>query len=57
MTRAKTGSLNGISTLAGYLQTRKGNLLAYAILMNDCKASLERTHQLQDKILARLYNE
>jgi len=33
--RAKTGSLDGVSSLAGYVPSRNGELLAFAIVLND----------------------
>ena len=33
--RAKTGTVNGVSTLSGYLKAQNGHLLAFSILMND----------------------
>ena len=33
--RAKTGSIDGVSALAGVVQSRNGELLAFAVIMND----------------------
>ena len=33
--RAKTGSIDGVAALAGIVQTRGGELLAFSVLMND----------------------
>jgi D-alanyl-D-alanine carboxypeptidase/D-alanyl-D-alanine-endopeptidase (penicillin-binding protein 4) len=33
--RAKTGSLTGVNTLAGFVQTRSGAILAFAFMSND----------------------
>ncbi len=47
--RAKTGTLNGVSTLAGLCDTRAGHTIAFAFLMND--VSLWRAHSSQDRAL------
>ncbi len=49
--RAKTGTLNGVSALSGYLQTKDGERLAFSILMNDLRCSNDRAQKLQDRIL------
>jgi serine-type D-Ala-D-Ala carboxypeptidase/endopeptidase (penicillin-binding protein 4) len=54
--RAKTGTLNGVSNLAGYCNSRSGARLAFAFLMNG--VSVYTAHTLQDRmasVLAR-YN-
>jgi serine-type D-Ala-D-Ala carboxypeptidase/endopeptidase (penicillin-binding protein 4) len=54
--RAKTGTLNGVSNLAGYCHSRSGARLAFAFLMNG--VSVYTAHTLQDRmasVLAR-YN-
>jgi D-alanyl-D-alanine carboxypeptidase/D-alanyl-D-alanine-endopeptidase (penicillin-binding protein 4) len=33
--RGKTGSIAGVSTLVGVVQSKGGELLAYAVLLND----------------------
>ena len=49
--RAKTGSLNGISTLAGFVPAEKGRFIAFAILMNKTKGNLQELHRIQDAIV------
>lgn len=47
---AKTGYIQGVSALSGYLEARTGRLLAFAILVNDFKASLGEVRAAQDRI-------
>jgi D-alanyl-D-alanine carboxypeptidase/D-alanyl-D-alanine-endopeptidase (penicillin-binding protein 4) len=49
--RAKTGTLNGVSNLAGYCTSRSGARTAFAILMS---GSVWTAHSLQNKIAAAL---
>jgi serine-type D-Ala-D-Ala carboxypeptidase/endopeptidase (penicillin-binding protein 4) len=49
--RAKTGTLNGISNLAGYCTSRSGARTAFAILMS---GSVWSSHPLQNKMAAVL---
>ena len=48
--RAKTGTMRGISTLAGYTMTADGEILAFAILMSHYKGSARLRRSLQDRI-------
>ena len=52
--RAKTGSMTGVSTLAGYVITRHHGTLAFAIMMNDFVGGLGRYRHLQDRICEAL---
>lgn len=52
--RAKTGTLRGVSCLAGYAPARNGTVLGFAVLVNDVDGSLARAHALQDRIGATL---
>jgi len=54
--RAKTGSLSGISTLAGYIETKQGDTLAYAIMMNNFLIPYSRIRNVQDSIIYTLLN-
>jgi D-alanyl-D-alanine carboxypeptidase/D-alanyl-D-alanine-endopeptidase (penicillin-binding protein 4) len=50
--KGKTGYIGGVSTLAGYLQTRGGRDVAFAILVNGVPAgAVDRARQLQDAIV------
>ncbi|OGQ05386.1 MAG: D-alanyl-D-alanine carboxypeptidase/D-alanyl-D-alanine-endopeptidase [Deltaproteobacteria bacterium RIFCSPLOWO2_12_FULL_44_12] len=49
--RAKTGSLNGISSLAGYIPSANGEVVVFAILMNNTRKSLWEMHRLQDNLV------
>ncbi|MBO4661894.1 MAG: D-alanyl-D-alanine carboxypeptidase/D-alanyl-D-alanine-endopeptidase [Bacteroidaceae bacterium] len=45
--RAKTGTVNGVSTLSGYLKAQNGHVLAFSILMNSITGS-ESARSLQN---------
>jgi D-alanyl-D-alanine carboxypeptidase len=48
--RAKTGTLNGVSCLSGYVQTRDGEMLAFAMIMQNFISSTSDYCQAQDRI-------
>jgi D-alanyl-D-alanine carboxypeptidase/D-alanyl-D-alanine-endopeptidase (penicillin-binding protein 4) len=48
---AKTGTLNGVSTLAGYAQAESGKTYAFAILLNGPGVTESRGHAYQDRVL------
>ncbi|MGE4426284.1 MAG: D-alanyl-D-alanine carboxypeptidase/D-alanyl-D-alanine-endopeptidase [Solirubrobacteraceae bacterium] len=50
--QAKTGTINGVSALAGYCRTRSGRDVAFAILQNGGNTSSAR--RFQDRFVARL---
>jgi serine-type D-Ala-D-Ala carboxypeptidase/endopeptidase (penicillin-binding protein 4) len=50
--RAKTGTLNGVSNLAGYCNSRSGVRVAFAFLMNG--VSVYAAHTLQDRMASVL---
>jgi D-alanyl-D-alanine carboxypeptidase/D-alanyl-D-alanine-endopeptidase (penicillin-binding protein 4) len=50
--RAKTGTLNGVSNLAGYCDSRWGARVAFAFLMSG--VSLDPAHAMQDRMAAAL---
>ncbi len=52
--RAKTGSMNNVSTLAGYVTTRDGETLAFAVMMSNFIAPQSMAHNLQDLVCMRL---
>lgn len=50
--QAKTGTLSGVSALAGFCRTRRGRDVAFAILQNG--SSTYAAHRFQDRFVARL---
>lgn len=52
--RAKTGSLNGISSLAGFTPNRDGKLIAFVFLLNQFKGGLWEAQKWQDELLMKL---
>ena len=53
---AKTGTLNGVSNLSGYVTTRDGELLAFSILMQNFLGETRPYRDVQDRIVAILAN-
>jgi D-alanyl-D-alanine carboxypeptidase/D-alanyl-D-alanine-endopeptidase (penicillin-binding protein 4) len=51
---AKTGTLDGVSSLSGYATTQSGARFAFSILMNGRSLSDSEAHEAQDKIAALL---
>ena len=49
--RVKTGTLNFVSALSGYFQSRDDETFAFSILMNSLKCSNGRIKKIQDQII------
>jgi D-alanyl-D-alanine carboxypeptidase/D-alanyl-D-alanine-endopeptidase (penicillin-binding protein 4) len=49
--RVKTGTLNSVSALSGYFQSRDGERFAFSILMNDLKCRNGKVLGIQDQIV------
>jgi serine-type D-Ala-D-Ala carboxypeptidase/endopeptidase (penicillin-binding protein 4) len=54
--RVKTGTLNFVSALSGYFQSRDGETFAFSFLMNGLKCSNGRIKRLQDQIIGEGLN-
>ncbi|MEB3197873.1 MAG: D-alanyl-D-alanine carboxypeptidase/D-alanyl-D-alanine-endopeptidase [Candidatus Sericytochromatia bacterium] len=50
--RAKTGTMSGVSSLAGYLEARDGQQVVLAIMTNGFVGSPSKLRELQDQIVA-----
>jgi len=48
--RAKTGTLSGVSCLSGYVPTRDGDILVFAMMMNNFLGNVNNIRRLQDRI-------
>jgi len=53
--RAKTGSLNKVSTLAGYIGNTQGDVFAYSFFLNNNKCGYYLADKVEDKILNILH--
>ncbi len=54
--RAKTGTLSGVSTLAGYMTNRNNHLIAFTIMIQNYVGSAKSARDLQDRICELIYN-
>ena len=52
--RAKTGTMSNIRTLAGYVRTRDGEMLAFAIMADNFEGSGSDALAAIDRIAVRL---
>ena len=54
---AKTGTLAGVSTLSGYLLTKRNHLISFSIMLNDLTRSQRiKARMLEDAIIKIFYN-
>lgn len=54
--QAKTGTMKGITSLAGYIQTKSGKTFAFAIIVNDFVENVHKYQKLEDDICTVFYN-
>jgi D-alanyl-D-alanine carboxypeptidase len=54
---AKTGSLNRVSSVSGYLRTKNGRWLAFSIIMNAYNAAGSDARALQDRLVQILWEQ
>ena len=47
---AKTGTLSGVSSLSGYVKNKKGNMIAFSILVQNYVGSLKQARDFIDKV-------
>lgn len=48
---AKTGTLNKVKTLAGYMKTNTGKTLVFSLLVNNYSGSVDMVKKKMEKIL------
>ena len=53
--RAKTGTLSDASAIAGYITTKRGNVYAFDIMINDPKTSSADKKNIEEQILRSVY--
>lgn len=53
--KAKTGTLNDVTALSGYIETKKKNMVAFTILVNGGGAGGGGFYAMQEKLLNKIY--
>ena len=53
--KAKTGTLSNVSSIAGYLKTKRKHDYAFCIMQNDVKLSESDKKTLEDYIIREMY--
>ncbi|MEW6652022.1 MAG: D-alanyl-D-alanine carboxypeptidase/D-alanyl-D-alanine-endopeptidase [Bacteroidota bacterium] len=54
---AKTGTLSGVASLSGYINTKKGNWLAFSIIIQNYVGNASEARKIHDKICEILFEE
>ena len=54
LTRAKTGTLNSVVSLSGYVQQAEGEVLVYSIVFNDVRGQTDPAKDTVDRLVAAL---
>jgi D-alanyl-D-alanine carboxypeptidase/D-alanyl-D-alanine-endopeptidase (penicillin-binding protein 4) len=55
--RVKTGSLTGVSNIAGGVAANNGRRFAFAIFLNDNRCGYEGADRIEDAIVKRIYDD
>lgn len=53
--RAKTGTLKGVSTLAGYVASSKGKIFAYALFLTNNRCGYSGSDRIEDRIVIAIH--
>lgn len=54
---AKTGTISGVSSLSGYIETKRKNVIVFSILVQNFVGSSKQARDIQDKICEIIYEE
>jgi D-alanyl-D-alanine carboxypeptidase/D-alanyl-D-alanine-endopeptidase (penicillin-binding protein 4) len=54
--RAKTGTISGVSNLAGYMTNKENHLFAFSIMIQNFVGSSKEARDIKDKICELIYN-
>ncbi len=54
--RAKTGTLRGLSALAGYVASKDGKVYGYALFLNNNRCGYRKADQIEDSIVTAIYH-
>lgn len=54
---AKTGTISGVSSLSGYINTKNNNWIIFSIFIQNFVGSSKQARDFQDKICELIYNE
>jgi len=54
--RVKTGNMNGVHTLSGYVGSKNGEVLAFSLLINNYHGYADQLYRFQDKVCLELAN-
>jgi len=53
--RAKTGTLTGLSNLAGYVESKSGTVFGYALFLNNNRCGNREADKVEDRIVLAIY--
>jgi len=54
---AKTGTISGVSSLSGFINTKKNNWIIFSIFIQNFVGSSKQARDIQDKICEIIYEE